>query len=258
MFKVKRGEKGFTLIELLVVIAIIAILAAILFPVFARARKQAQKTSCLSNLKQIGTAINMYTSDWDEKYPYVLGFNLQTMPVTTYTTVFNSITAAECGETTGTGSLPMLLSPYVRNMRIFLCPTIAEGTWVTPDATVTYGATTLTTYLFNAVALKAYGGSGATNHIRITGMSEGMCERSADAVLVWDGKCGYTDGTSVDAQTAHDDAVNVLYADGHAKTFVMRENSAPWNVVGADETANFWGAQSTSLATEANGGYGWH
>jgi prepilin-type N-terminal cleavage/methylation domain-containing protein len=56
-------KKGFTLIELLVVIAIIAILAAILFPVFSRAREQARKTACLSNTKQIGTALQMYMQD---------------------------------------------------------------------------------------------------------------------------------------------------------------------------------------------------
>ncbi len=62
-------RNGFTLIELLVVIAIIAILAAILFPVFARAREQARKASCESNLKQISTAILMYSEDFDENYP---------------------------------------------------------------------------------------------------------------------------------------------------------------------------------------------
>ncbi len=61
-------RKGFTLIELLVVIAIIAILAAILFPVFARAREKARQTSCLSNMKQIALAITMYASDYDETY----------------------------------------------------------------------------------------------------------------------------------------------------------------------------------------------
>ncbi len=62
------ARRGFTLIELLVVIAIIAILAAILFPVFAKAREQARKTACLSNTKQIGTALQMYAQDYDETY----------------------------------------------------------------------------------------------------------------------------------------------------------------------------------------------
>ena len=62
-------RRGFTLIELLVVIAIIAVLAAILFPVFAQAREKARQTSCMSNLKQVGTAFTMYLSDHDGQYP---------------------------------------------------------------------------------------------------------------------------------------------------------------------------------------------
>ncbi len=62
-------QRGFTLIELLVVIAIIAILAAILFPVFARAKAKARQTSCLSNVKQIAVAVMMYMSDWDDYFP---------------------------------------------------------------------------------------------------------------------------------------------------------------------------------------------
>lgn len=65
-----RRLKGFTLIELLVVIAIISILAAILFPVFARARENARAASCLSNVKQMGLAIAMYKQDYDGKYPF--------------------------------------------------------------------------------------------------------------------------------------------------------------------------------------------
>jgi prepilin-type N-terminal cleavage/methylation domain-containing protein len=65
----RRSHPGFTLIELLVVIAIIAILAAILFPVFAQARDKARQTMCLSNMKQIGTAMMLYVQDYDEKFP---------------------------------------------------------------------------------------------------------------------------------------------------------------------------------------------
>src|SRR2546421_5402943 len=70
--KVDRTKAGFTLIELLVVIAIIAILAAILFPVFARAREAARKTTCLSNLKNIGLAALMYVQDYDEQFPWLM------------------------------------------------------------------------------------------------------------------------------------------------------------------------------------------
>jgi prepilin-type N-terminal cleavage/methylation domain-containing protein len=62
-------RQGFTLIELLVVIAIIAILAAILFPVFAQAREKARQTQCVSNCRQIGMGIQMYLNDWDETFP---------------------------------------------------------------------------------------------------------------------------------------------------------------------------------------------
>jgi len=68
----KSKKFGFTLIELLVVIAIIAILAAILFPVFSRAREQARKTACLSNLKQIGNALLMYTHLWEKSSGFLV------------------------------------------------------------------------------------------------------------------------------------------------------------------------------------------
>lgn len=65
----KLSRRGFTLIELLVVIAIIAILAAILFPVFAQAREKARQSACLSNMKQVSTALMMYAQDYDEALP---------------------------------------------------------------------------------------------------------------------------------------------------------------------------------------------
>ncbi len=69
MFAINKKRSGFTLIELLVVIAIIAILAAILFPVFAKAREAARKTTCVSNLKSLTTSMNLYQTDYDSTYP---------------------------------------------------------------------------------------------------------------------------------------------------------------------------------------------
>jgi prepilin-type N-terminal cleavage/methylation domain-containing protein/prepilin-type processing-associated H-X9-DG protein len=86
-------RRGFTLIELLVVIAIIAILAAILFPVFAQARDSARKTTCLSNQKQVGTGVMMYLQDFDERYP-----------------------------TLDAGAYLVLIQPYVKNIDVWQCP----------------------------------------------------------------------------------------------------------------------------------------
>jgi prepilin-type N-terminal cleavage/methylation domain-containing protein/prepilin-type processing-associated H-X9-DG protein len=97
-------RKGFTLIELLVVIAIIAILAAILFPVFAQARAKAKQTSCLSNMKQIGLGLMMYAEDYD-----------QTLPSSYY--YLNGATS-DNGYMHWSG----MIMPYVKNEKIFVCP----------------------------------------------------------------------------------------------------------------------------------------
>ncbi len=103
----KNIKKGFTLIELLVVIAIIAILAAILFPVFARARENARRASCQSNLKQIGLAMAQYQQDYDEKTLVV-------------------------DENLGIGWFGPL-QPYIKSEQVFRCPSLSES-WPTPAA----------------------------------------------------------------------------------------------------------------------------
>jgi prepilin-type N-terminal cleavage/methylation domain-containing protein len=107
-----RRRVGFTLIELLVVIAIIAILAAILFPVFAQAREKARGISCLSNLKQLGTALRMYVQDYDERM-FASG-QLPTMPAT-------AADGTNIVRMVG-GGTSYFMQPYIKNQQIFICP----------------------------------------------------------------------------------------------------------------------------------------
>ncbi len=112
-----KSRKGFTLIELLVVIAIIAILAAILFPVFARAREKARQTSCLSNLKQMGLAEHMYLNDWDDKFCFC---TMVTGPVWNW--YYQYYYPDDPSRTLAYVFWPDQLQPYVKNKQIFDCP----------------------------------------------------------------------------------------------------------------------------------------
>src|SRR5579863_10464700 len=100
-------KSGFTLIELLVVIAIIAILAAILFPVFAQAREKARQASCMSNEEQMALGVLQYTQDYDEVYPFGLGASWYAV------------------------SWDINIQPYIKNLAVFECPddgdTLVEG-----------------------------------------------------------------------------------------------------------------------------------
>lgn len=251
----RRNREGFTLIELLVVIAIIAILAAILFPVFARARRAAMKTSCLNNLKQIGTAVNMYESDWDDRYPLVSGPGRQ-FEEQVYGWNWNYRTGTSSGERRW---FQNVVGPYAKNKKIFMCPAVGDDQkWAVKDVidgkngTVTYaynrhGGTftpadpkycappsgdastqglTLdidppTSYWFNTYVTAS--GQPAK---QIAGMSEAICEKTADAPLVWDTPDGFDNGGG-ESNLAHEDTINVCYADGHAKPYKIPNTKGP-------------------------------
>ena len=139
-------RSGFTLIELLVVIAIIAILAAILFPVFAQAREKARQTTCLSNLKQLGLAAVMYAADYDQA-----NFWFRGRP---NTTVLNAsgiaVPPSAMGANNYNEAMKNVFQPYIKNAQIFYCPSDAWKTQHTfnyptaPDTGFGGGVTAIT------------------------------------------------------------------------------------------------------------------
>ena len=183
----KPYRAGFTLIELLVVIAIIAILAAILFPVFSRARAKARQTSCLSNVKQISLALMMYAEDYDESYPVVdhtVGYDWWDP-----------------------------LQPYVKNVELFRCP--AYKAKPTDPAT---------DYVLNG--LFAHGSpmsifedtsSQITITVRHPDWTEGGYHPWPDDHSSWDDLSAYSEFEVAIATEIHNEGSNYGYADGHAK-----------------------------------------
>jgi len=256
----KRRRKGFTLIELLVVIAIIAILAAILFPVFARAKQAAIKNQCINNLKQITAAMNLYTTDYDERFPLVSGFGqmLDTLPI------------FEMGNNdlrdptkTDRAWFQYLLLPYVKNQKIFECPGVTiNGFWEIggqdyyfrggsnrnppPNGAAIIGGTIIddpiTTYVFNARC------KDGNSYYLISGQSMAVCDRPGDAPIVWDAPSGIKPADSNEAQLAHGDSFNVAYADGHVKSFQVTNTTATQWV-----SYHYWSTPPTGTPYGSNG-----
>lgn len=227
--------KAFTLIELLVVIAIIAILAAILFPVFARARENARKSSCLSNLKQIGLGIQQYTQDYDEMYPCDSGGGY-----TAYspTMVFDD-----------PGSWVFKVQPYIKSRQIFLCPSMSasssNGT-ATAEQSLSYWAT--------GGVFKGNAGGGALTPISMAAInSPSVIPQLYDNAIgnyearrifrpYWEDTNLYTAiGSFTTARLGvHFDGLNSLYVDGHVKwmkTIPLYKQICPqWTAENAGDT----------------------
>jgi len=206
-------RRGFTLIELLVVIAIIAILAAILFPVFSRARDQARKAACTSNMKQLAMALMMYTQDWDETYPpNRLGAGRPCWsPAPTY------------------NSWRTLVQPYVKNWQVFDCPSFPDWTCSEEYNNHYPGAPQYIDYQYNGSQFCL-----SPNH-HAWRMSD--FPSPADLILVQEGglQCAPDTGTWCNwvfrTETAiHSGGKNYIFADGHVKWMKPQQTTSPINM----------------------------
>lgn len=198
-------KKAFTLIELLVVIAIIAILAAILFPVFARARENARRSACQSNLKQIGLGIMQYTQDYDEKLPYFVDAP-PAAPGGGAASYNFSLTA---------GNPSNEIYPYLKSWQIFRCPSISDYTASVP------GGYPGTGYMWNGVLVRPAGLSLAAipSSAEVVSLKEFVVAdyRVYIRPAILGAATSYMYWMSVGDSPVHFDGSNFLYADGHVK-----------------------------------------
>jgi len=253
MSRSRRQLSAFTLIELLVVIAIIAILAAILFPVFAQARGKARQATCLSNLKQMTTGTLMYVQDFDEKFPLtVVGTGAGATAFTIVTTPANLTGALYT--VTRASYWTNAIQPYLKNMGTYDCPSdVTDATRAANAAAVDPAIYPFISTQLNGY-LNAWGLAGSPAPASVIMYSEGLGNQH---LRRWGSSFplpATDDGTAMEQFTpgdatkdcskaggrwgfnyqyagswwVHSKGSNYAYMDGHAKFIVNPGSSSPW------------------------------
>ncbi|RYG71514.1 DUF1559 domain-containing protein [bacterium] len=228
--KTSFSRRAFTLIELLVVIAIIAILAAILFPVFGRARENARRSSCQSNLKQIGLGIMQYTQDYDEKFPRSRTQNVQ----------HNGFNNADA-------PWHLTIYPYVKSYQIYKCPSNSTTGMIkwTNDGTGDKIPRSYVSAHNNEPAF--WGGRGLLTNDYAASLAE--LEYVATTIMVGEhvnrDDPEYWANYNDMRMTNHLGTTNFLFADGHVKAMKPINTGTP---------INMWNVKNTTAEADANPG----
>lgn len=226
MVTVNSLRRGFTLIELLVVIAIIAILAAIIFPVFARAKKAAKQTNCISNLKQIGAGIGIYMSDYDDLFPFAVDPIDKTQP---------QIWAPFPEFQAKIPDMPYLheaLQPYIKSVDLFHCPAdigskvLDDRPQIPFETSPSVFSTYQTSYFFRTeIAFRSFSQSGFKLPADVNVLF--------DASGHWHGDGGVMTGEVTQQQFLNKIPkyrYNTLFGDFHVKSLTFDQLSQAWSV----------------------------
>jgi prepilin-type N-terminal cleavage/methylation domain-containing protein/prepilin-type processing-associated H-X9-DG protein len=238
-----RAGKGFTLIELLVVIAIIAILAAVLFPVFAQARDKARQAGCLSNLRQIGVALGLYVQDYDDHMPIACttgrSWSWHDWGRNYTQQWFRQDVMERCAQMGISQATPRntylgpeqippryiqeLLHPYVKNAQLWFCPSVGKDRYLWDDPQNTTMGFNGTTYIWNWVADPSTSRNEFSQRrpIEVSGLAIAAIPTPAAAPTLFDqpfwNHFKEPCASRYPGKPAHAKGVNVLYADTHAK-----------------------------------------
>ena len=255
-------KKGFTLIELLVVIAIIAILAAILFPVFAQAREKARAATCLSNMKQVALAFQLYADDYDETYPRSVS--------TPAGAIMNDNPAA----------MIQILNPYVKNIRIFACPSVTKENELYASSSHQYHVyytTPSSNYLWNGIIFEDADSEGRVTVVKtmatLNNSSNLIACIEGNFAPIWERLCymanwyGYWandyngsyggQGNTYNAfwiwGAKHNGGTNCSFMDGHAKYYKVTALSTDmFGFTHSDGSVTKYGDNPNGLIMDCN------